>query len=94
MIDLRKAEFTRPETTIRVNSWISTVYVVVPEDVEVQVSGTGILGGFHQDRENGLRLSARINVKGIAVIGSVHVVHELPASKVRRLMKIKQKSGG
>ena len=53
VVDLRKAQFTSPETTIRVHSWISTVYVVVPEDAEVHVSGTGIVGGFHQDRENG-----------------------------------------
>jgi hypothetical protein len=35
VIDLREAQFTGPETTIHVNSWIGTVYVVVPEDAEV-----------------------------------------------------------
>ena len=41
-----------PETTIHVSSWFSTVYVVVPEDAEVRVAGTGIVGGFKQDRES------------------------------------------
>lgn len=72
MIDLREARFTSPETTIRVKSVIGTVYVVVPGNAEVHVAGTGILGGFHQDREN-LKAPGthRIEMVGTAVIGSV-----------------------
>nr|WSY54836.1 DUF1707 domain-containing protein [Streptomyces sp. NBC_00886] len=92
VIDLREAEFTGPETTIHVNSWISTVYIVVPENVEVHVEGTGIIGGFKQDRERpGYAATHRINVTGIAVIGSVKVVHELPPAKERRLLKLERK---
>jgi hypothetical protein len=95
VIDLRKAQFTGPETTIYVNSWISTVYVVVPEDAEVRVAGTGIVGGFKQDRESvGYSAAHRINVTGVAVCGNVYVVHELPAAKERRLQKRKRKSIG
>ena len=95
VIDLREVRFTSPETTIRVNSVIGTVYVVVPENAEVHVAGSGILGGFHQDREN---LDApgthRIKIVGTAVIGSVYVVHDLPAAVQRRLMKRKQRGLG
>ncbi len=88
VIDLREAQFIGPETTIQVRSWISTVYVIVPENVEVRVSGAGIIGGFKQDRE-GLDHAAThlINVTGHAVCGSVLVVHSLPESEQRRLMK-------
>jgi hypothetical protein len=95
VIDLREARFTGPETTIHVNSWIGTVYVVVPEDVEVRVAGTGILGGFKQDRESADDTAAhRINVTGVAVCGSVHVVHQLPPAKERRLQERERKSIG
>lgn len=95
VIDLREAQFTGPETTIHVNSWISTVYVVVPEDAEVRVAGTGILGGFEQDRESGHYSAARrINVTGLAVCGSIYVVHQLPSGKERRLHKRERRSIG
>jgi hypothetical protein len=93
VIDLREAQFTGPETTIHLNSWISTIYVVVPEDVEVRVAGTGILGGFKQDRES-VGYSHRVNVTGVTVCGNVHVVHQLPAARERRLRKRERKSIG
>ncbi|MFI9365962.1 DUF1707 domain-containing protein [Kitasatospora sp. NPDC053057] len=93
VIDLREAQFTGPETTIHVNAWLGTVYVVVPEDVEVRVEGTGILGGFTQDRESANYSAAhRMNITGIAACGNVHVVHQLPPAKERRLQKREQRS--
>jgi hypothetical protein len=93
VIDLRQAQFTTPETTIRVNSWISTIYVVVPRDAEVRVAGAGILGGFRQDREGtGYPAVHRINVIGVAVCGSVLIVRRLPPARERRLQKRKRKT--
>jgi hypothetical protein len=93
VIDLREAQFTGPETTIHVNSWIGTVYVVVPEDAEVRVAGTAILGGFKQDRESaGYPAAHRINVTGAAVCGSVLVVRQLPPVKERRLQRRERKA--
>lgn len=95
VIDLREARFTGPETTIHVNAWIGTVYVVVPEDAEVRVAVTGILGGFKQDRESTDYSAAhRINVTGVAVCASVYVVHQLPSTKQRRLQKRGRKNIG
>lgn len=92
VIDLRQAQFTAPETTVRVSSWLSTVYVLVPEDVEVHVAGAGILGGFRQDREGtDYRAAHRINVTGVAVCGSVLVVRHLPPATERRLQGRKRK---
>ncbi len=93
VIDLRQAQFTAQETTIRVNSWISTVYVVVPSDADVQVAGTGILGGFRQDREGaGYPAAHRINITGVAVCGSVLVVRHLPPARERRLQRRERKT--
>jgi Domain of unknown function (DUF1707)/Cell wall-active antibiotics response 4TMS YvqF len=88
VVDLRQVQFTAPETTMRVNSWVSTVYVIVPEDAEVHVTGTAILGGFRQDREGtGYPAAHRINVTGVAVCGSVLVVHHLPPAMERRIQR-------
>jgi hypothetical protein len=92
VIDLREAEFTEPETTIHVNSWVATVYVVVPENVDVHVAGTGILGNFKLDRPG--RDSAawhRVNISGMAVLGNVLVVHTLPPKKEKQLRKRQRK---
>jgi len=95
VIDLREARFTGPETAVHVNSWIGTVYVVVPEDAEVHVAGTGILGGFKQDRESADYSAVhRITVTGLAVCGSVHVVRQLPSAKERRLRRRERKGIG
>ncbi|MGW7002269.1 DUF1707 SHOCT-like domain-containing protein [Streptomyces sp. NPDC054933] len=95
VIDLREAQFSGPETTIHVNAWLGTVYIVVPEDVEVRVEGTGILGEFKQDRQSADHSAAhRINVTGVAACGSVHVVHQLPPAKERRLQGRERRSIG
>jgi hypothetical protein len=97
VIDLRDAEFTGPETTIRVNAWVSTVYVVVPPDVEVRVEGKSVLGGFTRSRDApGRARSAahRVTITGVAVLGTVHVVHELPPGKLRRLHKRERRGIG
>jgi len=95
VIDLREAEFTGPETTIRVNSWVGTVYVVVPENVGVHIAGSGILGNFKQDRPGtDFAASRRITVTGVAVLGNVLVVHKLPPGRERQLRRQQRKSLG
>jgi hypothetical protein len=81
LIDLRTARFTAPETTIHVTTWIGTVNVLVPQEAEIHVSGTGIIGHFTQDPATvGRSGPYRINVTGLAVSGNVHVAHQLPES--------------
>jgi hypothetical protein len=88
VIDLREARFTGTETTVHARAVVGNVYVVVPEDAEVHVAGTGIIGGFTQDREEpGVPATQRINVVGVAFCGNVRVVHELPSTVERRLLK-------
>jgi hypothetical protein len=94
VIDLREARFTGPETTIIANSIISSIYIVVPRDVEVHIAGTGIIGGFERDAEYlGGPAAHRVNIAGVAVAGKVHVVHEPPAAK-RGLRRRKRRGIG
>jgi hypothetical protein len=53
-IDLRQARFIDGETTIHATAIVGTITVVVPEDAEVHIGGTGVIGGFgHHDEGPG-----------------------------------------
>lgn len=53
-IDLRQARFIDGETTIHATAIIGSITVVVPEDADVHVGGTGVIGGFdHHDEGPG-----------------------------------------
>ena len=45
-LDLREARFSQPEVTIDIFTLMGGVDITVGEDVEVDVSGFGIMGGF------------------------------------------------
>jgi hypothetical protein len=73
-IDLRQARFTDGETTIHATAIIGSITVLVPEDAEVHVGGTGIIGGFdHHDEGPGTPGGPRITVTGFVFCGSVAV---------------------
>ena len=73
-IDLRQARFTDGETTIHATAIIGNITVVVPEDADVHVSGTGIIGGFDHHDEGPERPGApRIMITGVAFCGTVYV---------------------
>jgi hypothetical protein len=73
-IDLRQARFAEAEVTIRAFAFMGGISILVPEDAEVHVSGTGIMGGFSHDATGGGRPGApRIIVTGLAVWGGVDV---------------------
>ncbi|MBO0772458.1 MAG: DUF1707 and DUF2154 domain-containing protein, partial [Actinobacteria bacterium] len=44
-LDLRQARFSQPEVTIVVFALCGGVNITVPEDIDVDVSGVGIMGG-------------------------------------------------
>ncbi|QHC26436.1 hypothetical protein [Streptomyces sp. GS7] len=53
------------------------------------------MGGFTQDRDGTDRPAThRITVTGIAVCGSVHVVHELPPAVERRVRRRARRGTG
>jgi hypothetical protein len=74
VIDLRSAGFIDGETTVHATAIVGTITVVVPEDADVRIGGTGIIGGFdHRDEGPGTPGGPRVTVTGLALCGSVVV---------------------
>jgi hypothetical protein len=73
-IDLRQARFPDGETTIHATAIIGNITVVVPEDAEVHIGGTGIIGGFgHHGEGPGTPGAPKITITGLAFCGTVDV---------------------
>jgi len=45
-LDLRQARFSEPAVTIQAFTWMGGITIIVGEDIEVDVSGIGFMGGF------------------------------------------------
>lgn len=73
-IDLRDARFLYGELKIRAVAVMGGVEVIVPDDAEVHVTGTGVMGGFdHAATAAGRPGAPRIVVTGFAFWGGVTV---------------------
>lgn len=73
-IDLRQARFTDGETTIHATAIVGNITVVVPEDADVHIGGTGVIGSFdHQGEGPGTPGAPRITITGFAFCGRVDV---------------------
>ncbi|MET3983953.1 DUF1707 domain-containing protein [Streptomyces sp. PvR034] len=72
VIDLREARFEEAEASIRCFALFGGMSVVVPPDLECEVKGIGILGGFG-DRASGPGTagSPRVTVTGLALFGGI-----------------------
>jgi hypothetical protein len=75
-IDLTEARFEDAETTIQAFAFMGGIEIYVPEDIAVQVNGTGFMGAFENRAHNqaqprpGVPL---VRVTGLAVWGGVEV---------------------
>jgi hypothetical protein len=73
-LDLREARFSQREVTIDVFTLMGGVDIMVGDDVEVDVSGFGIMGGFdHRASGPGLPGAPKVRVVGLALMGGVSV---------------------
>jgi hypothetical protein len=73
-LDLREARFSQREVTIDVFTLMGGVDILVGEDVNVDVSGVGIMGGFdHRASGPGLPGAPKVRVVGLALMGGVNV---------------------
>lgn len=78
-LDLREATFTEPVTTIVCIALMGGVDIIVPGDLDVEINGVGIMGGFGR-AEPGQALNPRrgpgapkVRVVGVALMGGVSV---------------------
>lgn len=74
-IDLREARIPSRGMTINVMALFGGVDIVVPDDLNVEVSGAGILGGFDGKNHRGSTdpRTPTVKVNGIAIFGGVDV---------------------
>ena len=73
-LDLRQARFSQPEVTITAYTVMGGVEIIVPDDIEVEVGGVGIMAAFdHSANGPGAPGAPRLKVTGLAVMGSVDV---------------------
>ncbi|ARZ69930.1 hypothetical protein SMD11_4324 [Streptomyces albireticuli] len=90
-IDLREARFEDGEIVIRCFALMGGMSVVVPKDLDVQVSGVGIMGGFgDQATGPGTPGSPRVRVTGLAVWGGVSVERKLTKAEKEESKRLQQ----
>lgn len=77
VLDLRDAEFESADTVITCHCVMGGVDVIVPDDIDIEVSGLGIMGEFAASREvTGVRRpgnGVRVRITGYAVMGGVGI---------------------
>jgi hypothetical protein len=89
-LDFREAALLEGMTEVAVLAVMGGVKIVVPDDVDVEVNGIGIMGGFeHVSRHVPGEDRPLIRIKGLALMGGVEVkVKPAPGSTaVERLAK-------
>jgi hypothetical protein len=80
-LDLRAAELTGPVTTFRTVAYKSTVTILVPPGVRVEMTGFGVTQGLTDDQDPGYRLPVDapvIHVRGLAYKGTVEITTRPP----------------
>jgi hypothetical protein len=84
-LDLRDARYADRNVKIRAFAIMGGVTVLVPEDAEVLVTGTGLMGGFdHSASGAGVPSGPRITVTGFAFWGGVGVLRRPSDSELKR----------
>ncbi len=80
-LDLRAAELSGPVTTFRAVAYKSTLTILVPPGVRVEMTGFGVTQGLPDDQDPGYPLPADapvIHVRGVAYKGAVEITTRPP----------------
>lgn len=73
-LDLRQALFEHPHISVTVYALMGNVDIVVPDDLDVFVDGTGVMGSFESRAGQAVGQGrGSVRVLGFAVMGSVRV---------------------
>jgi hypothetical protein len=84
-IDLREARFSERVVTIHAYAIMGGIEITVPDDVEVQVTGIGLMGAFeHGPTGPGKPGGPKVIVNGLAFWGAVDVRRRPPKRKRTR----------
>lgn len=87
-IDLREAIFAAAETTIYAFAMMGGIEIIVPGDVDVEVNGVGVMGGFGREDDRVLTTNItpgapRVTITGVALMGSVSVKRLDPGAPLK-----------
>ena len=73
-LDFREAELLEGETVLNVFALMGGVTILVPRDIDVEVEGSGIMGGFtHLSQRADDDNAPFLRVTGLAVMGGVEI---------------------
>ncbi|MFE7449337.1 hypothetical protein, partial [Streptomyces griseus] len=92
-IDLREANFEDRETVIRCITIMGGVHVTAPPELNVDVRGVGIMGGFGEgSNEEGEPApdAPYVRITGFALMGGVGVDRKRTKAERRRLKEAKE----
>ncbi|ORJ62831.1 hypothetical protein B5M45_07160 [Mycobacterium simiae] len=74
VVDLRYADFTSTEVDIRVVSIMGAQSIVVPPEVNIEIHGRGVMGGFDRDvLGEGTPGAPRVKIHGFSFWGGVGI---------------------
>lgn len=91
-IDLREARFAERDVVIRCFTIMGGMQVTVPPDLNVQVNGLGIMGGFGEhskldEEPEPDPHSPRVRITGFALMGGIGVERKRSKAEKRRLQE-------
>ncbi|BBZ12367.1 DUF1707 SHOCT-like domain-containing protein [Mycobacterium branderi] len=74
VIDLRYADFTSPEVEIHACSIMGGQTILLPPEVNVEIEGHGVMGGFdHNVKGQGTPGAPKVKIKGFSLWGGVGI---------------------
>ena len=74
VVDLRYADFTAPDVEIHAYSIFGGQTIVLPPEVNVDVQGRGVMGGFDQAVDGqGAPGAPRVRIRGFSLLGGVGI---------------------
>jgi hypothetical protein len=92
-IDLTEARFEDAETTIQAFAMMGGIDIYVPEDITVQVNGSGFMGAFEnhaQDQAQPRPGAPLVKITGLALMGGVDVKRRKPPKEKKKRKEIEE----
>jgi hypothetical protein len=92
-IDLTDARFEDAETTIQAFAMMGGIDIYVPEDITIQVNGTGFMGAFEnhaQDQAQPRPGAPLVRITGLALMGGVDVKRRKPRKQKNKPKEIEE----
>jgi hypothetical protein len=74
VVDLRYADFTSTEVDIHAISIMGAQNILLPPEVNVEIHGHGVMGGFdHSVLGQGTPGAPKVNIHGFSLLGGVSI---------------------